>query len=66
MDTLLSGRGWGAILMILAIVGWSGLMVLFVYLLRRWWQNPSAPVRRGRVHRHGQRRGGDIYRSQPR
>ena len=69
MDALLSGHGWGAISMILAIVGWSGLMLFFVYLVTRpRQQNPwGAGWRgRGRVRSHGQKRGGDVYRSPPR
>ena len=48
MHTLLHGHGWGALLMIAAIVGWSAVMLLLVYLLTKFWQSPRAyrtPVR---------------------
>lgn len=32
---ILTSDGWGALLMIAAIVGWSALMLLLVYLLRK-------------------------------
>lgn len=49
---LLHGHGWGALLMIAAIVGWSALMLLLVYLLTKHWQSHPArtKVRSGRQH----------------
>lgn len=39
--SLLTGHGWGALLMIATIVGWSALMLLLVYLLTKLW--PTHP-----------------------
>ena len=43
MHALTTGHGWGALLMILAIVGWSALMLLLGYLLTKLWPTHPAP-----------------------
>ncbi|HZC30345.1 MAG TPA: hypothetical protein VE261_02435 [Gaiellaceae bacterium] len=55
MHALTTGHGWGALVMTLAILGWSTLMLLLVYLLTRLWHTPPT-THTTRSRRHPSRR----------
>lgn len=39
----LTGEGWASLVMIAAILGWSAVMLLLVYLLSRLWRPRATP-----------------------
>ena len=52
MHALTTSHGWGGLMMILAIIGWSALMLLLVYLLTRRRPPRSTPSDTTHPRRH--------------